>query len=111
MADNCWHAMTHAGGLGNTLPLARAIPIIGITAAGKSEVDSQQHMAYVVPQPRNDVGESERLWQPGRYIEPAYHVVPARGQCRSIGQDVLSNGTVRTETRLLTSPHTRSSSR
>ena len=110
MADSCWHETTHAGVLGNTLPLARATPITVTTAAGKSEVDSQRHMAYAVPQPRHDVVEFVRSWQQGRHIAEAYHAAPAHSQCRSIGRDALSRGTARTATLRLISPRTQRSS-
>ena len=123
MAGNCWHAMTHAGELGNTLPLARATPTTVTPTVGKSGVGSRRPRAYAAPRAaerdaaaanlaadeaeltirgskgsamRSDGGEFEILLPPGGSIELAYHVVPALRRCRSIAQGALFNGTVRT---------------
>ena len=103
--------MTHAGELGNTLPLARAIPTTVTPKVGKSGVGSRKPRAYAAPRLRSDGGEFEGLLPPGGSVELAYHVVPALRRCRSIAQGALFNGTVRTEVRLPTSLRTQSSSR
>ena len=100
---------THAVVLGNTLPLARATPITATTAAGKSEVDSQRHMAYAVPQPRHDVVEFVRSWQQGRHIAEAYHAAHANSQCKSIGRDALLRGIAQIAAVRPASTHTQSS--